>query len=787
MYLRILKKDLKRKKTMNVILLVFIMLAATFIASSVNNIVTVTTALDNFYEKAEGPDYFVATRGIENNEPISQALDGISQVEDCQTEDVIYAESGAFCKGGKKLDLKNTSVIMSFSDAAIKFFDAENNIIDEVKEGTVILSGKAMKNAGINEGDVIDITVGEKTISVKVAGRCKDVILGSDLMGMTRFILNEKDFEQLGQSGNGFEGRLWYIKTGDVAQVEEVLSKADGILFNGDEAMMKKTYVMDMVIAGVLLVVSVCLILVAFVVLKFTITFTLSEEFREIGVMKAIGIGNTKIRGLYMVKYLMMAATGAVVGFFASIPFGNMLIDSVSESIVLDNENTVLINLLCCILVVAVILLFCYGCTGKIKKFTPIDAVRNGTTGERFNKKSVLSLKNLPARPSVFMALNDILSSPVRYISIMITYILCMLLVLVLVNTANTLRSNKLVSAFGVVKSDLYMTCDEAEMMSYMTADGREKAENKLDEIESKLEDNGIPADCMIETIYKFNLTHNDKSYKSIGLQGMRTSADMYVYQEGTPPQNENEIAITPLVSEKLDAEIGDTVTIHHSFGDREYTVTALYQSMNNLGEGVRLHEDAQTDLGQSSGFFSFQLNFKDSPDEKTIKERAEKVKEIFDTKNVQTAGEYVESMVGVADMIDGMKMLTLSLVMIIIALVTILMERSFITKEQSEIAVMKAIGFKTATVVSWHTMRFMVIGIVSTIAAVILSTPVTSLSITPVFRMMGAAFGIEYDIKPLEVYVIYPAVVLAVTILSSMLTSLYTRRIAASQASSIE
>ena len=36
MYLRILKKDLKRKKTMNVILLIFVILAATFIASSAN-------------------------------------------------------------------------------------------------------------------------------------------------------------------------------------------------------------------------------------------------------------------------------------------------------------------------------------------------------------------------------------------------------------------------------------------------------------------------------------------------------------------------------------------------------------------------------------------------------------------------------------------------------------------------------------------------------------------------------------------------------------------------------
>lgn len=52
MYLRILKKDIKRKKTMNVILLIFITLAAMFIASSVNNIISVMTALDNYYESA---------------------------------------------------------------------------------------------------------------------------------------------------------------------------------------------------------------------------------------------------------------------------------------------------------------------------------------------------------------------------------------------------------------------------------------------------------------------------------------------------------------------------------------------------------------------------------------------------------------------------------------------------------------------------------------------------------------------------------------------------------------
>lgn len=44
MYLNILKKDLKRKKTMNMILLVFIILATMFVASGLNNVFTVRTA-----------------------------------------------------------------------------------------------------------------------------------------------------------------------------------------------------------------------------------------------------------------------------------------------------------------------------------------------------------------------------------------------------------------------------------------------------------------------------------------------------------------------------------------------------------------------------------------------------------------------------------------------------------------------------------------------------------------------------------------------------------------------
>ena len=46
MYLNILKKDLKRKKAMNVILLIFIILATMFVASGLNNVFTVINGTD---------------------------------------------------------------------------------------------------------------------------------------------------------------------------------------------------------------------------------------------------------------------------------------------------------------------------------------------------------------------------------------------------------------------------------------------------------------------------------------------------------------------------------------------------------------------------------------------------------------------------------------------------------------------------------------------------------------------------------------------------------------------
>lgn len=790
MYFRILKKDLHRKKAMNIIVLLFIIMATLFVSSSVNNIITVVNTLDSFFERAGIRDYFVVTMGKVMTTSISDVLDDIEVVDSYGIEHILYMGPDNILYEGEKLDvLNNYSVLLSFEDAELTYFDRDNKALAEVEPGKVYISGKKIWNV-VSVGDKLEICVGDVSETFEIASGIKDAALGSDMMGMTRFIVNGNDFVKYSADEEimkYYGGDLCYVSTSDTKILEKQLNLQDNnIVFLGDRGMLKMTYVMDMIIAGVLLVVSVCLILVAFVVLQFTISFVLTEEYREIGVMKAIGIGSVKIRSLYMVKYFVLALTGAMLGFFASIPFGKMLLDSVSQTMVMETEGGLTLNLFCATLVVAIILIFCFSCTRKIDRFTPVDAIRNGTTGERFRRKGILRLHRSRIRPAIFLASNDVLSSPRRFAAVTLTFTLCLLLVLILVNTVNTLKSSGLVTAFALTESDVYLKDSESHM-EFLTEDGRQLIEDELEKMEETLAGNGMPAKCMNEIMFDFALMHGDNICKSSSMQGIGTTADQYLYYEGTPPQNAREIAVTKLTAEKLDVGIGDKVIVRQLEGEREYMVTAMFQSMNNMGEGVRFHESCELDFIQASGFFPFQIHFTDHPDREEVGKRIEKIKEIYNVDTVYDAGGYVDSLIGGSKIVDNVRVLVLMVIIIIIVLVTVLMERSFIAKERGEIAFLKAMGMGNGVIVWYHVLRFIIVSMISTAIALVLMVPATVLSVGPIFDMMGASYGVKYEIVPIEVYLIYPLTVLSVTLVSAFLTALHTKTISASESTGIE
>lgn len=787
MFFRILKKDLKRKKTMNIILFAFILLATMFVSSGLSNVAAVMNGTDYFMKKAGVGDYVVIMMGTDTDDPIKDVLKELEDVKEYRKENVVFGnKSNLTDTNGNALEARNATVYQAIEDSKLKFFDSKNEKITSIEPGHAYATGDFLQKNDLQPGDKIMITYGNVKLSVILDGEAKDALLGSSMMGNNRFLLSKQDEEKLAE--DGYQGKIYYIdlKSGsDESKLASAISDVEGVTFSGTHSMIKMCYLIDMIVAFLMLVLSVCMMLVSFIVLKFSITFTISGEFREIGVLKAIGIKNTNVRGLYMAKYLLLAIAGAIGGFICSIPFSNMMLESVSRNMVLGGGNSYYaLEFAGAFIVVAAILLFAFRCTKLVKKLSPIDAIRSGQTGERYNRKSPLRLGKSRGSTSRFLAINDVLSAPRRYATIIITFFICTVLVLLLVNTTSTMRSDTLVTTLAS-RSDLYYT-DLTEMMGSMTADGRQRVENYLSDTEKLLAENDMPAKVISEVQYKYRVSAGGKDYSIVCLQGIHTKASDYEYTEGLVPQNANEIAITPTIAKMTGAKIGDTVTIDYGAEKRECIVVAYFQSMNQLGAVIRLHEDAPTDFAHISSMAAYQINFTDDPSASEIENRKEKIKKLFDNEDVTNATEYCDDSMNAASAMEAVQYLFLGITLIVVVLICVLMERSFISDEKSQIAILKATGFSDKRIIRWHTARFGFVTLIAVLLAAICSVPVTHLVDGPIFSIFGVS-KISYVIDPWKIFLIYPGIVFLMTLAASELTALHIRGIKSSDISNIE
>ena len=787
MYLNILKRDLKRKKTMNFIILLFVILSSMFFSSGMNNIVSVLGGVDRFMDMAGMKDYLVIISEPDDRDVFGEQLGTCDAVRNYTRETTLICTTDTLTIRGSETCGFGMGLLVPASENGIRCFDSSNEWITSAERGKVYITNSFAEKADIKEGDTVTFSLCGVSLTLESAGICKDAVLGSPIVDSPRFIMHPDDFDTLlnnEQIRHAFCTGTYMIETDDIGAVDEIINSVGGCRLNAAESMIRMTYVISISVAAIVMAVSIFLILISFTVLRFTIGFTITEEFREIGVMKAIGIKNRSIRGLYLLKYFGIAVFGAGIGFFAGIPFGNLLLESVSRNMILGNSHPVRIGILSCAAVIGLILLFCWGCTARIKKLSPIDAVRSGQTGERFGKKKLLRLDKSRLGVSGFLSFNNVLGNPKQTAILTAVFTLCTVLVTVLSNAANTFASDKLIYLISVTDSDVYLEGSTDNLKVQNDLCTLEEAEA---DIEQTLADHGMPGTVHVERYYITALELNGKTAGGRFLICDDTSAEDYFYCEGTAPQYANEIALGSQIAEELGAKIGDTVSVTVNGTTNDMIVTALFDSLCNLGKCGRFHESFDIPANAMAGTMAYQIDFDDHPECTVITERIAQLKQIFGTDRVFDKAGYVDDCAKTADAMSGAKNLTMGVSLLIILLMSILLERSFISKEQAEIALMKAIGFKNRSVIGIHVLRFVIITAVSVLLASLFGEPATKLIMDPVFAMLGALRGISYAHNPLETFVIFPAIVFSAVMAGTFFTALSMRRIKASDTASIE
>ncbi|RKI42563.1 ABC transporter permease [bacterium D16-51] len=784
MFWRILKKDLKRKKTMNIILLLFVILCSMFAAAAVNNIIAVTGGIEHYFDAADVPD--VSVRMINSREnDLGEKIGELACVKEIRTEHWLCVSSSKYFRhNGKELDnFTNAAYLLSDSEMAVNYFDENNHIIESVDKGCFYASAPFLQDIDIKEGDEVELDVGNRHLTLKFMGRFKGALFSTENSNPPYLIMNSADYDYLStdEAAHIMNCGQFCVNTSEVDEIRELVKNYGGAYVNTREES-KSIYLYDMLSAYVLMIISIVLMFTAFVVLRFTIGFTVSEEFREIGVMKAVGIGNGSIRSLYIVKYLAIAVVGTLIGYFCSVPLGDMMLKTVSENIVLSSESGILMGLLSSAAVVILILLFCYGCTRRVNKLSPIDAVRNGQTGERFQKKSLLHLGRSKLPQAVFLSVNDVLSSPRQFSIMIVVFALCILLMTIMSNFALTLKSEKILRFFDVPSSEAHIM--DSEILREVMVD-QSTHKQTITDTEKLLADNGMPGKCTMTISEQLEASHGDKTAKIIfhAMKG-ETNDTLYV-DKGSAPQKTDEIAVTVSTLDDLDAEIGDRVTAVINEKKYEFIITGTYSSF--ISHAAFLYEDFNLGHLPAHDVMGLQIHFDGSPDRAQINKNIEKLKSLFDTDKVYSTSDFIKNFTGMSDTLNAIKQMMMIITVIVTALIVILMERSFIFKEKSEIALMKAVGIDNGSIILQHSLRLVTVSVIACIVTSAVLMPISNVMMNWVGNMVGDISGLKCDFDPLEIFVICPAILIGTTVIGSFLTALYTKTIKASDTASIE
>jgi putative ABC transport system permease protein len=770
MFLKILKNDLKRKKAMNFILFIFILIASMFMAAGVNNVYQTTTALDYYEDKADMCDLVILMNSNTDQEKTDQLLNENENVKNYVKANNVYADKDNLSiKDNEEFEVNLTTLLSTMPEGPSKVFDDEGNPFT-VAPGEIAIAKKIALKFGIDIGDTMTFQLEDYEKDFIVTELIKDYTYGSDIISVARYIISQQDYEELMSLEDIPTFIVYYIESSNAKQLQNDINETDiSVMGVFQASMFKMAYFMVMTTATIIMLVSVAIILIAFLALRFSILFTVESEYKKIGIMKAVGMRNNKIRRIYLAKYFGISVISAAVGLTLSFPFGNLLLKSVKTTLLMQDGNSLfLVNIIAAIVTVIIVIMFSYLCTRRVKKYSAIEAIRSGSSGERFKSKQKIKLHNKRKLKSItYMAMNDILSNLKKYIVLILTFAVGLMLIITPMNLSTTLVDNSMISIMGNLESEFYFS--PSKDSEIIKANSIDVIDNMLSSMKEDIYTQGIDIKLSLDIMYSLTIYKDDikNSIKvSSAIQNRYESAETYKYFKGEAPILTNEVAMTKLLADELGAKIGDTVTVNFGEQEKDYIITGFYQNMNNLGKGFRFSCDEEIDISNISGFHAFYGTITDDSSYEEVK--AALLARDPNGKVYSTREMLDKELGGSIEVLNQMSMIIFPVVFIMIAFITLLMVKSFLVKEKREIAMLKVLGFPNGKIKLWQMERIVFASLFGVVLGIAFSK-VFDMAGAAIFHMLGLS-QFSLIVNPLMAYLIVPVAIVILNAVISLL-----------------
>lgn len=749
---KILKKDLSRNKLIITILFIFMMLASMLTASAISLVLELSGSVKILFEKSAAPHYVQMYAGEINQEEIDSFSDKTALVSKQQTASLLNI-NGAYIFLGNNEEVQTNSVLENsfvVQNNSFDFLLGQNNEVLQVNQGEIGVPVYYMKENNLKTGDKIAIRKGDFAIDFTVKDFVRDAQMNSSLVTSKRFLVNEKDMEILEKNIGDKEYLIEFLLT-DISKINdfEVLYQASDLPQSGT-AITYSLYQLlnslsDGIVVAVIIMVTILLMLIALVSLRFILLSTIEEDYQEIGNMKAIGISYKQIRSLYMVKYLFASGIACFCGYLLSIAVKDTFVQNITLYMGKAEQTAIylLLPLLGALVIFLLIFFSCNMILRRFKKISVVESLQNRNSTLTKHKLCGLCLyKNKHLDANLFLGWKELLVKPRTYGLLCFVFAICMLLIVVPLNFLNTLKSPTFITYMGAGESNIRIDISQTEDMEHqhtaiMEALGQDK------DIENYA--------SFAASSYK---TENaDEEQENIKIENGDFSIFPLQYVSGNAPQNENQIALSVLNAEELNKEIGSTITVFSEEKEYSLKVCGIYQDITNGGKTAKAMLSCTP---ENILWYVININTKDNTD---IQEKINKYISSFPGVKITDMDSYISQTFGsVINSLSSIIKLAIALSLSVSILITALFIKLLTANERMQIASMFSMGFSVRNIRLQYMIRILTVLAAGVIIGTLLAGAAGPLIAG---KLLSGISDLQFIVNPLNAYIICPLLLL--------------------------
>ena len=793
MFFKMLKKDLKCKKGLNVILFIFITVASVLVFAGSVEIFSYLTGEKRMAEMCNtcSLEMMVPAKTAASDEKIRQIesiLDGYKDVEKYHSCDMTKIDLLRI--DFPRIEEDETNNFFKWRAYFMKLpreFDLLYDTNDEpfyLKSGTIACPVDFSTSIGLRVGDKVKFTTSMGDVyELEVACFFKE----SGFPGRRRIIVADEDYDILTKDEViKIKDYGLYMKDCNSVKMDDLHNtlKAEDLICpmymkydNTDDDV-----IMQAIVSVFVVIISVFLIAIIFMTIRFTMIADLKSEEKEIGMMKALGVDSFSFRWLFAAKYIAFAIIGGAIGIAAGIPLSGYVVNLFNANVILPQRyETVIIGIVAVLAIIAMMIGFSLMVMRRINKISVIDSIHGENRGERFGKGFPLFLhKRKKMSVPFFLALTDILGRFKRYIFLIIAYTLGAAIILLCYNVRNSIISREYMKLF------MYHTIDfdvriRGEFREEM--DKRSEAEGKNYDVllNEMFKENGFPA--YIDTLnYSWGTLLDSKGNKKENfdvLWGDGEIEKLRYRDGGKMPKLENEAAMSYFTAKKLGMKLGDVIdiSIHEESEDginsedvkRQLVITAFFDYSEAGDPAIIMGKDYRKgEKIYSKNWIGYVIDAPESQKAGIVKQ----MKKCFGNETIRTWQESLkEDMMADYDRLFALLEYVLGgAVIFVLILITYLYSTVFVTEETPEIALLKSSGFTDGAIKKWHLLRMAVLVVFSVVLAEVMFRTLGQLLMTKFmasYEMTGVNFLFEIPVS----FIIIPLIILGVVLLTVALT----------------